>query len=105
MNLMLRRDFPPDQIPPLSAISGTAAAAEGQRSDMASYLNPWLARHAVLVCSTVKVPFGALAHAIDGASMTLCRRCRQTASSAAQSSQHISSAKRRLTGGCLACRR
>ena len=24
---------------------------------MASYLNPWLARHAVLVCSTVKARF------------------------------------------------
>jgi hypothetical protein len=53
--MLRRRDFPPDQIPPLSAISGnTATPAEGQRTDMASYLNPWLARHAVLVCSSVK---------------------------------------------------
>ena len=49
------RDFPPDQIPPLSAICAASAPADGQRTDMASYLNPWLARHAVLVCSTVKV--------------------------------------------------
>ena len=27
---------------------------------MASYLNPWLARHAVLVCSTVKVRLAAV---------------------------------------------
>ena len=61
MDITQRRDFPADQIPPLSAISGATAPAEGQRSDMASYLNPWLARHAVLVCSTVKVRLDTLA--------------------------------------------
>lgn len=61
------RDFPHDQIPALNA-SGDSATASGAPSGgtgesggeagggegMGAYLNPWQARHAVLICQSVK---------------------------------------------------
>jgi len=97
-NHVWHRDFPADQIPPLSAISGATAPVEGQRSDMASYLNPWLARHAVLVCSTVKVRLGLYVHprCLHGVILQILG----SSGPAAQNLDAVSSGTCQLTGSC-----